>query len=372
MDEYKHILIARRIRRRLGGQTPGDLRLRVALEADRDGRRLPESTKAAVVSLVRDDAEGRFPLPTRGGCYSRVEWTAIRFQWTKSYPPYRAAAQRIASWERTLRAEIGTQRFAACFRVGGPHPNSALVSTAESFSHDLGRVAINSRTPTQLRAEAVTFEGWIANVLNATDRLSPPRLYDPRRRPDELVDELRGTSAQFYVEPLLRGVFDIRFGSRVEGEPSFYHVLNGKGTVAQVIEARTQHQAAFEVERRRWALAYSSEALKVAQLLRRWYTDGDDPHLATLNRRLAEHRPGFRFDRVITSGTHALCLSLSGKGFVYGPGTTKRRAAAAMLQMLFLFEAATTEGTEDPGVVHATLDSARRGAIAHQPRGHTA
>lgn len=98
MENLPHLKIAQRIRRSYP-YIKDELRVRVAIESDRDARKLTPDDKGRAAQLILDDITHRFPLPKRGATYSQDEWYRIRAHWVRQCPAYATVSSRISEWE---------------------------------------------------------------------------------------------------------------------------------------------------------------------------------------------------------------------------------------------------------------------------------
>lgn len=337
MENPLDLKIAQRIRRSYP-YIKDELRVRVAIESDRDARNLTPDDKGRVTQLILDDITHRFPLPKRGATYSQDEWHRIRVYWVRQCPAYAAVSSRISEWESQLEKEIGA-RFDACYRGWqAKHPRKNLYSAEAAFGCELGAVARKNRTPERLRAMMPLYQRWLGNVVDALNLLATAELYDPTRDPDEVVNQLRDTHAQYFAEPILKHIFKVPLGSMGNGRITIYDILSGMATAKEVLDNQRQKEEAYQASTRRWVSDMSSKLVQAGEAMRQWYEVGDVPHLPTLSRRIKEACPGCRIERSVISGRHTMRFVVRDVGSVSGPYGHLDDVPALMLATLLLCE----------------------------------
>lgn len=337
MENPLDLKIAQRIRRSYP-YIKDELRVRVAIESDRDARKLTPDEKGQAAQLILDDITHRFPLPKRGATYSQDEWHQIRVHWVRQCPAYAAVSSRISEWESQLAKEIGA-RFDACYRGWqAKHPRKNLESAEAAFACELGSVAKKNRTPERLRAMMPLYQRWLGNVVDAISLLSKAELYDPTRDPDDVVNQLRDTHAQYFAEPILKHIFKVPLGSMGSGRITIYDILSGAATAKDVLDNQRKKEEEYQASTRRWVADMSSKIAQVGAALRQWYEEGDTPHLPTLSRRIREVCPGCRIERCVMSGRHTMRFVVRDVGSVSGPYGQFEAAPMLMLATLLLCE----------------------------------
>lgn len=237
-----------------------------------------------------------------------------------------------------MAKEIGV-RFDACYRGWqAKHPRKNLESAEAAFACELGAVAKKSRTPERLRAMMPMYEQWLGNIVDTINILSKTDLYDPARDPDDVVNQLRDTHAQYFAEPILKHLFKVPLGSMGDGRITIYDILDGRATVKDVLEKQRKTEEEYQESTRRWTSNMSSRLIQVGGALRQWYSEGDEPHLPTLSRRIKEACPGCRIERGVTSGRHTMRFVVRDVGSVSGPCGQFDDVPALMLATLLICE----------------------------------